>query len=178
MPSLRLTVEFVPVEPVKLGNSVLASLWRLARASRTRAEADARSRLFANAVPTNFVSTGSSNRLHQRERSRSGEATGKPAAFFQSAGSTTAEPEFARNPVQPDKAKAKASPQNGKAEMKRDGPGMSGQIRTGVVKPFESKRDARNEEKPRKTRNFTKGSGFVSFGVFRGFPPIRASSSE
>ena len=62
---------------------------RFARASRTWAAAEAMSGLLASAVEMILVSVGSLNLPHQRLRSRVGEATGNPAAFFQSAGNET-----------------------------------------------------------------------------------------
>lgn len=86
-PSRSDAVGFVAAEPPSEGNSDARLALRRARDSLIRAEAEAMSGLFCRALEMRRESDGSSKRLHQRERSRVGEAAGKWPEFFQSAGS-------------------------------------------------------------------------------------------
>src|SRR5688572_23173485 len=103
-----MALELPDAEPVREGKSEAASESRWARDSRMRAAAEAMSGLFCNAPEMMRLSVGSSKRFHQRERSLDGEATGKCAAFFQSAGSDIClrpSVEFAPQPLKPIRAK-------------------------------------------------------------------------
>ena len=86
VPSLSEMLALVPVEPETVGNSEACVALRLARASRTRALAEAMSGLDSRPLRIRRVSVGSLNAPHQRARSRSGLAVGKAAAFFHETG--------------------------------------------------------------------------------------------
>ena len=80
-------LEFVEAELPRDGKSDARVELRRARDSLIRAEAEAMSGLFLSAVEMIRESVGSSKRLHHRDKSRAGEATGKCAEFFHCAGS-------------------------------------------------------------------------------------------
>ena len=79
-------LEFVEAELLRDGKSDAPVELRRARDSLIRAEAEAMSGLFLRAIEIMRESVGSSKRFHHRDRSREGEATGKWAEFFHSAG--------------------------------------------------------------------------------------------
>jgi hypothetical protein len=139
--SLRTVFERPVSAPDSSGKSTLAVASRLARDSRTRARAVARSRLCVSTVPISRVSVGSSNRPHQRDKSRCGEATGKPAACFHSAGSTTLDPVPAWNPAQA------GSPSAASSHSRRNrgaGKNRSGRTNMAIHTPPSSPSLARN----------------------------------
>ena len=107
-PSFDVLLPLADAAPRRVGKSKAISASRRDRASRMRAEADAMSGLFPRASEMMRLRPGSSKRFHQRERSRAGEATGNPAAFFQSAGmegSPRIETERTPQPLNPMKTK-------------------------------------------------------------------------
>jgi len=107
-PSRLVVLDPAAAPPLSVGKREAATAVRRARDSRTLEEAEARSGLFARAMEIMRVKVGSLKRLHQRVRSRLGSATGKPWAFFQSAGTETGRllpMESTAQPLKPRKAK-------------------------------------------------------------------------
>ena len=79
-------------DPPRDGMSCAVASSRRARASRTRAVAEAMLGFSASPAEISFDICGSSNRAHQRARSFCGEATGKPAPLIHAFGGSDPAP--------------------------------------------------------------------------------------